>query len=133
MLEAKLLLVEHCGILKVTVIVLWVPYSTTKPTNIKCKISRKQKTNPSQNKTKINHTNKKHKQKEILSVFFVGFFFNIISSLIFPGVRLAADSQFSDFLDGLGPAQLVGRQTLATPSMGKRLCLLHMISILSGN
>ncbi|KAI2654956.1 Regulating synaptic membrane exocytosis protein 2 [Labeo rohita] len=25
---------------------------------------------------------------------------------------------FSDFLDGLGPAQLVGRQTLATPPMG---------------
>lgn len=40
-------------------------------------------------------------------------------SLIFPGVRLGADSQFSDFLDGLGPAQLVGRQTLATPAMGK--------------
>ncbi|XP_069477586.1 regulating synaptic membrane exocytosis protein 2 isoform X12 [Ambystoma mexicanum] len=39
-------------------------------------------------------------------------------NLIFPGVRLSADSQFSDFLDGLGPAQLVGRQTLATPSMG---------------
>nr|XP_048697391.1 regulating synaptic membrane exocytosis protein 2 isoform X14 [Caretta caretta] len=39
-------------------------------------------------------------------------------NLIFPGVRLASDSQFSDFLDGLGPAQLVGRQTLATPSMG---------------
>ncbi|XP_075070033.1 regulating synaptic membrane exocytosis protein 2 isoform X12 [Mixophyes fleayi] len=39
-------------------------------------------------------------------------------NLIFPGVRLGSDSQFSDFLDGLGPAQLVGRQTLATPSMG---------------
>nr|XP_060631715.1 regulating synaptic membrane exocytosis protein 2 isoform X30 [Anolis sagrei ordinatus] len=39
-------------------------------------------------------------------------------NLIFPGVRLAADSQFSDFLDGLGPAQLVGRQTLAAPAMG---------------
>ncbi|XP_074189295.1 regulating synaptic membrane exocytosis protein 1 isoform X42 [Rhinolophus sinicus] len=39
-------------------------------------------------------------------------------NLIFPGVRLGADSQFSDFLDGLGPAQLVGRQTLATPAMG---------------
>lgn len=34
-------------------------------------------------------------------------------------MRLGADSQFSDFLDGLGPAQLVGRQTLATPAMGK--------------
>ncbi|XP_045699941.1 regulating synaptic membrane exocytosis protein 1 isoform X44 [Phyllostomus hastatus] len=39
-------------------------------------------------------------------------------NLIFSGVRLGADSQFSDFLDGLGPAQLVGRQTLATPAMG---------------
>ncbi|XP_077070872.1 regulating synaptic membrane exocytosis protein 2 isoform X11 [Siphateles boraxobius] len=39
-------------------------------------------------------------------------------NLIFPGVRLSSESQFSDFLDGLGPAQLVGRQTLATPPMG---------------
>ncbi|XP_021118433.1 regulating synaptic membrane exocytosis protein 2 isoform X22 [Heterocephalus glaber] len=39
-------------------------------------------------------------------------------NLIFPSVRLASDSQFSDFLGGLGPAQLVGRQTLATPAMG---------------
>eukprot|EP00062_Callorhinchus_milii_P017518 gi/632970000/ref/XP_007901400.1/ PREDICTED: regulating synaptic membrane exocytosis protein 2 isoform X3 [Callorhinchus milii] len=39
-------------------------------------------------------------------------------NLIFPGVRLASESQFSDFLDGLGPAQLVGRQTLATPPLG---------------
>ncbi|KAI4896429.1 hypothetical protein NFI96_006936 [Prochilodus magdalenae] len=35
---------------------------------------------------------------------------------IFPAVRV--ETQFSDFLDGLGPAQLVGRQTLATPSIG---------------
>ncbi|XP_036840468.1 regulating synaptic membrane exocytosis protein 1 isoform X6 [Oncorhynchus mykiss] len=39
-------------------------------------------------------------------------------NLIFSGMRLGVDSQFSDFLDGLGPAQLVGRQTLATPAMG---------------
>ncbi|KAI4827601.1 hypothetical protein KUCAC02_030986 [Chaenocephalus aceratus] len=31
---------------------------------------------------------------------------------------LASDAQFSDFLDGMGPAQFVGRQTLATTSMG---------------
>lgn len=36
-------------------------------------------------------------------------------------MRLSSDSQFSDFLDGLGPAQLVGRQTLATPPMGEFL------------
>uniref|UniRef100_A0A8C4HRU7 Regulating synaptic membrane exocytosis protein 1 n=1 Tax=Dicentrarchus labrax TaxID=13489 RepID=A0A8C4HRU7_DICLA len=36
----------------------------------------------------------------------------------FSGVNLGASSQFSDFLDGLGPAQLVGRQTLATPAIG---------------
>lgn len=38
-------------------------------------------------------------------------------TFIFP-TRLGAESQFSDFLDGLGPAQIVGRQTLATPPMG---------------
>jgi len=48
-------------------------------------------------------------------------------SLIFSGMRLGADSQFSDFLDGLGPAQLVGRQTLATPAMGKSI-ILHSIN-----
>ncbi|TRY92321.1 hypothetical protein DNTS_029279 [Danionella cerebrum] len=37
-------------------------------------------------------------------------------SPIFPAVRV--ETQFSDFLDGLGPAQLVGRQTLATPAIG---------------
>uniref|UniRef100_G3T5F2 Regulating synaptic membrane exocytosis 3 n=1 Tax=Loxodonta africana TaxID=9785 RepID=G3T5F2_LOXAF len=38
-------------------------------------------------------------------------------TFIFPTTRLGAESQFSDFLDGLGPAQIVGRQTLATPPM----------------
>lgn len=41
---------------------------------------------------------------------------------IFPTTRLGAESQFSDFLDGLGPAQIVGRQTLATPPMGESPC-----------
>lgn len=40
-------------------------------------------------------------------------------SLNYSGVCLASDTQFSDFLDGMGPAQFVGRQTLATTSMGK--------------
>nr|XP_015203971.1 PREDICTED: regulating synaptic membrane exocytosis protein 3 isoform X2 [Lepisosteus oculatus] len=39
-------------------------------------------------------------------------------TFIFPTTRLGAESQFSDFLDGLGPAQIVGRQTLATSPMG---------------
>ncbi|XP_013769560.1 regulating synaptic membrane exocytosis protein 2 isoform X3 [Pundamilia nyererei] len=43
---------------------------------------------------------------------------NSEGNLIFSGVNLGASSQFSDFLDGLGPAQLVGRQTLATPAIG---------------
>uniref|UniRef100_A0A3B3YQ79 C2 domain-containing protein n=1 Tax=Poecilia mexicana TaxID=48701 RepID=A0A3B3YQ79_9TELE len=38
--------------------------------------------------------------------------------LIFPGVKLASDKQFTGFLEGLGPGQLAGRQTLATPPMG---------------
>lgn len=44
-----------------------------------------------------------------------------ICSLIFPGVKLASDKQFTGFLEGLGPAQLAGRQTLATPPMGKNM------------
>uniref|UniRef100_A0A667WU68 Regulating synaptic membrane exocytosis 1 n=1 Tax=Myripristis murdjan TaxID=586833 RepID=A0A667WU68_9TELE len=44
--------------------------------------------------------------------------YNSEGNLIFSGVNLGANSQFSDFLDGLGPAQLVGRQTLATPAIG---------------
>uniref|UniRef100_A0A8C9QE58 Regulating synaptic membrane exocytosis 1 n=1 Tax=Spermophilus dauricus TaxID=99837 RepID=A0A8C9QE58_SPEDA len=43
---------------------------------------------------------------------------HFIKHIYFLFMRLGADSQFSDFLDGLGPAQLVGRQTLATPAMG---------------
>lgn len=50
-------------------------------------------------------------------------------SLIFPGVRLSSDAQFSDFLDGLGPAQLVGRQTLATPPMGEEIGSLELKSV----
>lgn len=38
-------------------------------------------------------------------------------------MNLGASSQFSDFLDGLGPAQLVGRQTLATPAIGTKSLL----------
>lgn len=48
-------------------------------------------------------------------------------SLIFPGVRLSSDAQFSDFLDGLGPAQLVGRQTLATPPMGENMSPFYLV------
>ncbi|KAM6959319.1 regulating synaptic membrane exocytosis protein 3 [Aplochiton taeniatus] len=39
-------------------------------------------------------------------------------TFVFPTTRLGPESQFSDFLDGLGPAQIVGRQTLATHPMG---------------
>ncbi|KAK3574272.1 hypothetical protein QTP86_004381 [Hemibagrus guttatus] len=41
-----------------------------------------------------------------------------VEFLNYSGVCLASDAQFSDFLDGMGPAQFVGRQTLATTSMG---------------
>ena len=54
-----------------------------------------------------------------LNCFLILEFIRFHFSLIFPGVRLSSDAQFSDFLDGLGPAQLVGRQTLATPPMGQ--------------
>lgn len=56
-----------------------------------------------------------HIQYPSLSSLFC--FFSL--SFVFPTTRLGPESQFSDFLDGLGPAQIVGRQTLATPPMGK--------------
>ncbi|XP_006881624.1 PREDICTED: regulating synaptic membrane exocytosis protein 4 isoform X2 [Elephantulus edwardii] len=40
------------------------------------------------------------------------------SNLNYGGVCLASDAQFSDFLGSMGPAQFVGRQTLATTPMG---------------
>ncbi|MEQ2289880.1 hypothetical protein AMECASPLE_037756 [Ameca splendens] len=44
--------------------------------------------------------------------------FCCLLSLNYSGMCLASDAQFSDFLDGMGPAQFVGRQTLAMTSMG---------------
>lgn len=56
----------------------------------------------------------------VAGAIFVYFLLCFMSnSFIFPTTRLGPESQFSDFLDGLGPAQIVGRQTLATPPMGE--------------
>lgn len=65
---------------------------------------------------------------------YVFFQFPLNCSFVFPTTRLGPESQFSDFLDGLGPAQIVGRQTLATPPMGmvtviNFLSLMHCIFI----
>jgi len=35
-----------------------------------------------------------------------------------PSVRLAPEGQLSDFIDGLGPGQLVGRQVLGASALG---------------
>ncbi|XP_022806315.1 regulating synaptic membrane exocytosis protein 1-like isoform X1 [Stylophora pistillata] len=35
-----------------------------------------------------------------------------------PGIKLGNEGHLNDFIDGLGPAQIVGRQVLASPSMG---------------
>ncbi len=32
--------------------------------------------------------------------------------------KIGSDSKLGEFIDGLGPGQLVGRQVLASPSMG---------------
>lgn len=68
----------------------------------------------------------------LLHTFF--FQFPLNCRFVFPTTRLGPESQFSDFLDGLGPAQIVGRQTLATPPMGmvaviNFLSLIHCIFI----
>jgi len=36
-----------------------------------------------------------------------------------PGIKLGNEGHLGDFIDGLGPAQIVGRQVLASPSMGE--------------
>lgn len=35
-----------------------------------------------------------------------------------PSMRLGTDGQLSEFIEGLGQGQLVGRQVLATPALG---------------
>lgn len=35
-----------------------------------------------------------------------------------PSIRLVPEGEFSNFIEGLGPGQLVGRQVLASPSLG---------------
>ncbi|KAK3576252.1 hypothetical protein CHS0354_027051 [Potamilus streckersoni] len=36
-----------------------------------------------------------------------------------PGVRIGTETHFGDFIEGLGPAQLVGRQVLGSPCLGE--------------
>ena len=35
------------------------------------------------------------------------------------GVRVGPEGQFGDFIEGLGPSQLVGRQVLGSPCLGE--------------
>ena len=42
-----------------------------------------------------------------------------ISSWLTSSARLASEGQLSEFIEGLGPGQLVGRQVLASPSLGE--------------
>lgn len=35
-----------------------------------------------------------------------------------PSIRLVPEGEFSNFVDGLGSGQLVGRQVLASPALG---------------
>uniref|UniRef100_A0A8B9L9G3 Regulating synaptic membrane exocytosis 4 n=1 Tax=Astyanax mexicanus TaxID=7994 RepID=A0A8B9L9G3_ASTMX len=55
---------------------------------------------------------------DINDIIFITGFYLLCFSLNYSGMCLASDAQFSDFLDGMGPAQFVGRQTLAMTSMG---------------
>ena len=48
---------------------------------------------------------------------FVPFFLS--SPWMQPGIKLGNEGHLGDFIDGLGPAQIVGRQVLASPSMGE--------------
>ena len=41
------------------------------------------------------------------------------SSWLTQASRLNSEGQLSEFIDGLGPGQLVGRQVLASPALGE--------------
>ncbi len=41
------------------------------------------------------------------------------SSWLTSSARLGSEGQLSEFIDGLGPGQLVGRQVLASPALGE--------------
>lgn len=43
---------------------------------------------------------------------------SLLSPWVPPGIKLGNEGHLNDFIDGLGPAQIVGRQVLASPSMG---------------
>ncbi|XP_066143466.1 regulating synaptic membrane exocytosis protein 2 isoform X3 [Euwallacea fornicatus] len=48
-----------------------------------------------------------------------------------PSMRLAGEGQLSEFIEGLGPGQLVGRQVLGAPSLGDiQLSLSHQRGVL---
>ena len=48
----------------------------------------------------------------------VNLFLSLPSPWMPPGIKLGNEGHLGDFIDGLGPAQIVGRQVLASPSMG---------------
>lgn len=50
-------------------------------------------------------------------IFFLYLFSN--SSWITSSARLGSEGQLSEFIEGLGPGQLVGRQVLASPALGE--------------
>ena len=47
------------------------------------------------------------------------FFVENISSWLTSSARLGSEGQLSEFIEGLGPGQLVGRQVLASPALGE--------------
>lgn len=46
------------------------------------------------------------------------FMHSYLSNRWLPSIRLVPEGEFSNFIEGLGPGQLVGRQVLASPSLG---------------
>ena len=49
----------------------------------------------------------------------IGAFYVSNPSWITSSARLGSEGQLSEFIEGLGPGQLVGRQVLASPALGE--------------
>ena len=59
------------------------------------------------------------KEFSLTSQFFSLFLSSPTSSWITSSARLGSEGQLSEFIEGLGPGQLVGRQVLASPALGE--------------
>uniref|UniRef100_T1ITJ4 Regulating synaptic membrane exocytosis protein 2 n=1 Tax=Strigamia maritima TaxID=126957 RepID=T1ITJ4_STRMM len=81
-------------------------------------IQRSQEVNPAPHHTVVKQASKESMDGSMNSI-------SSGSSSWLPSLRLSSEGHFADFVEGLGPGQLVGRQVLASASVGDVQLSLH--------